>query len=233
MAMYLQKSIVETSLELPGWYGKLPTLGDFASRRLAVGFIETWDDWLAHGMAAWRAGAPGEWLDEYLAGPTWKFVLMPGVLPGPPGATAWAGVLMPSIDRVGRHFPFTVAQPLPTLPDDGHDTETLLRWLHGLEDLAVDALHDDWSVEQLEAALKAIGRWSAGPASHDNADAPGAGIDLSTQARGRSLWLVAGADGRTELFAEAGLPAGPAFRRLLAGRPQARADLMSTSPGNP
>ena len=222
MPMFLKKPPVDTCLEPPGWYGKLPTLGDFASRRLAVGFIEPWDDWLTHGIAAWRAEAPDGWLDEYLCGPTWQFILMPGVVPGAPGRSAWAGVLMPSIDRVGRHFPLTVAQPLD-LPSDDRDTETLLRWLRSLEDLAVDALHDDWSVEQLESALNALGRWQANPLSHLAAPPPGADLDLSAHAPGSSLWMVAGSDGRTRLFTAPGLPAGPAFRKLLAGRPDAAA----------
>jgi type VI secretion system protein ImpM len=74
-----------------GWYGKLPTLGDFASRRLPVDFIEPWDDWLANGLAAWRAASPEGWLHEYLAAPSWRFVLMPGALPGRWGRAAWVG----------------------------------------------------------------------------------------------------------------------------------------------
>ena len=31
---------------LPGWYGKLPFIGDFANRRLPSAFINAWDDWL-------------------------------------------------------------------------------------------------------------------------------------------------------------------------------------------
>ena len=68
--------------EVTGWYGKLPSLGDFASRRLAPAFVEPWDDWLARGLAAWREQAPDGWLEGYLASPSWRFVLMPGVLAG-------------------------------------------------------------------------------------------------------------------------------------------------------
>jgi len=53
---------------LPGWYGKLPALGDFASRRLPPVFVEPWDRWLATGLSAWRDADPG-WLEAYLGAP--------------------------------------------------------------------------------------------------------------------------------------------------------------------
>lgn len=132
-----------------GWYGKLPTLGDFASRRLEADFIEPWDHWLAEGIAALRAAQPDAWLDAYLQSPTWRFVLMPGVI----GEQALAGVLMPSVDRVGRYFPFTAVQALAALPQQPEQIDALLNALHELDDLAVDAMHDDWDIERLEAEL--------------------------------------------------------------------------------
>jgi len=137
----------------PGWYGKLPTLGDFASRRLDASFIDPWDAWLAQGIANLRASSEDTWLDAYLASPVWRFVLMPGVLPS---GQAMAGVLMPSVDRVGRYFPLTLAAPLDPAPQSASALEDLLGWLHQLDDVAADALHDDWSVDQLEAELA---RW--------------------------------------------------------------------------
>ncbi|MGS0758915.1 type VI secretion system-associated protein TagF, partial [Roseateles sp. GG27B] len=48
---------------IPGWYGKLPSLGDFASRRLNPDFIEDWDVWLATGLGDWREREPTTWLE--------------------------------------------------------------------------------------------------------------------------------------------------------------------------
>jgi type VI secretion system protein ImpM len=139
----------------PGWYGKLPTLGDFASRRLDADFIEPWDRWLGEGLAAQRAQLGEAWLDAYLQSPVWRFVLLPGVLASAQAAPL-AGVLMPSVDRVGRYFPLTLAMPLQQLPRSTLEVEQLLGWLHCLEDLAVDALQGDWSIEQLEDALATL-----------------------------------------------------------------------------
>ena len=39
---------------------------------------------------------------------------------------------------------------------------SLLDWLQRLDDLALDALQDDWEVVQLEAALQDLGCWQSG-----------------------------------------------------------------------
>ena len=138
---------------VPGWHGKLPTLGDFASRRLPPAFLTPWDDWLATGLQLLRQGDPGGWLDRYLAAPSLRFLLMPGVLPGEAGQQAWAGVLMPSVDRVGRYFPFTLAQAVSPLPASLGQMQSLWAWLERLDELAADAMHDDWAIDRLEAEL--------------------------------------------------------------------------------
>ena len=160
----------------PGWHGKLPTLGDFASRRLPPAFLDRWDDWLAAGINDLRAARPEAWLADYLDAPAWRFLLLPCVLDGgraSPDGAGWAGVLIPSVDRVGRYFPFTIAAPLARLPGDAAGLEALLTWLHRAEDLAQDALHDDWDIDALEAALAVLGV-PAGTAGTGATDAVGA-----------------------------------------------------------
>lgn len=136
----------------PGWYGKLPSLGDFASRRLPQEFIEPWDLWLADRMAGLREIQGESWLEPYLDSPVWRFILMPGCASSSQKHPQ-VGVLMASVDRVGRYFPLTLTTSLTDTPDTPAEVETLLSWLHQLEDLALDALQDDWTIEQLEGAL--------------------------------------------------------------------------------
>ena len=173
---------------LPGWHGKLPSLGDFASRRLAPGFLATWDTWLASGLQQLREHQPDTWLDAYLASPTRRFLLMPAALPGEAGLQAWAGVLMPSVDRVGRYFPFTVVQPLAPMPASIEQMQSLWFWLGRLDELAADALQDDWPIDRLEAELARM----AGPGLAPLAAATGA---LPTEPGGLAdLALPAGLD---------------------------------------
>jgi type VI secretion system protein ImpM len=149
-----------------GWFGKLPTVGDFASRRLDSAFVQVWDNWLSTGLARLRTDGDGQWLDAYLASPTWRFMLTPGFLPAPLQTQAWTGVVMPSVDRVGRYFPLTLAIVLPHGPLSHHAQATLWSWLHQLEDLAVDALQEDWVIETLEAELARIGLPQLGAMQH-------------------------------------------------------------------
>src|ERR1700712_4294952 len=91
-----------------GFYGKLASRGDFVSLGLPQSFIQPWDTWLAAGLHVSQQQLGEDWLDAYLVSPLWRFVLAAGVC----GPEAVVGVLMPSIDRVGRYFPLTVAQTL-------------------------------------------------------------------------------------------------------------------------
>ena len=132
-----------------GWYGKLPILGDFTRRRLPPAFIDPWDAWLQAGIAGSRAALGSAWLDHYLTAHVWHFVLMPGVL----GPQAWAGVCSPSVDRVGRYFPFTLAAPLAP----GGTPTAVGEWLIGLEDIARLGLQLEHDTTPLENALEALG----------------------------------------------------------------------------
>jgi type VI secretion system protein ImpM len=91
-----------------GWYGKLPALGDFAGRRLPAEFVARWDDWLQRGMARSRSDLGERWMELYLTFPVWRFIV-PG---DKPEQFAWCGVLLPSVDRVGRCFPLTICRRL-------------------------------------------------------------------------------------------------------------------------
>ncbi len=235
---------------LPGWFGKLPSLGDFASRRLDPAFIECWDDWLAQGLQTLRQQQPDAWLDAYLQAPSWCFLLMPGSLPGalgPLGRLAWAGVLMPSVDRVGRYFPFTLALPLTVLSSSEARLQTLLPahvqvlwpWLARLDDLAAEALQDDWTVEQVEAELARLGglEWAGAAALASPASSlpplplpPGQALELAAgsaaetsalwtaPAAGRSYWLAGAAQGGPRRLVCAGLPRSAALLGGGAGR---------------
>jgi len=140
-----------------GWHGKLPTVGDFASRRLDSEFIRIWDDWVSYGLARLRTISDCPWLDAYLSSPTWRFILTPGFLSAPLHTQVWTGVVMPSVDKVGRYYPLTLACPLPQIQTDAVTQAALWSWLHRLEDLAVDALQEDWSIETLESELVRLG----------------------------------------------------------------------------
>lgn len=92
-----------------GFFGKLPSAGDFVQRRLPAGFVDAWDQHFEGAVAQSRAMMGGDWHDAYHASPVWRFMLSPGVC----GDAAWLGVMGPGSDRVGRCFPMVIASALP------------------------------------------------------------------------------------------------------------------------
>lgn len=148
----MNRQAANPDTEPPGWHGKLPSLGDFASRRLTPEFLGIWDTWLAAGLQKMREDTPEAWLEAYLASPSRRFLLMPGALQGEAADKAWAGVLMPSVDRVGRYFPFTIIQAIEP-PASVQQMQSLWFWLGRLDELAADAMQDDWPIDRLEAEL--------------------------------------------------------------------------------
>ena len=61
-----------------GFYGKLPSHGDFLRRRASDAFVDAWDGWLRECLAASRSALGDRWLDVYLTSPAWRFVCGPG-----------------------------------------------------------------------------------------------------------------------------------------------------------
>ena len=150
----------ETDLgRVPGWFGKIPALGDFAMRRMASEFVAVWDDWLQRSLAA-SATALGEgWLDFYRHSPILRFALLPSLC----GASLWAGIVMPSVDRVGRYLPLTIALALEERPGALAAAVCAHDWFAALEEVALRTLERDASPEELDAGLAAVGfPWTAG-----------------------------------------------------------------------
>lgn len=146
---------VEAGDGTPGWYGKLSTLGDFASRRLPLAARQSLDHWLSEVVAGSRQQLGEDWLERYLDSPLQRFVVGPGVI----DAAWWFGVLMPSCDNVGRYFPLVVLQPRAEPPSDAAGLDHLERWWHGVGEAALETLSDEVDVERFDHALAALAPW--------------------------------------------------------------------------
>jgi type VI secretion system protein ImpM len=142
-----------------GWYGKLPCIGDFASRRLPTNWQAGCDRWLSACMEQARVSLGEAWLQAYLASPVWRFAWGPQVV----DESWWFGVLMPSCDSVGRYFPLVVAQARPKPPSDRFALDHLEWWWNQAALAAVATLKTDASVERFEAALEDLPPWPSTP----------------------------------------------------------------------
>ena len=158
-----------------GLYGKVPSLGDFISRRLPKMFIADWDAWLQHSLLISREKLGDRWLDLYLGMPMWRFCVGPGILSG----EMWMGVLVPSVDRVGRYFPLTIAASLPENTDMAATFSSSSVWFENVEAAALELLKASASFEKIDPALAALPRATAIPKpSSDDSTVP---LPRSTQ----------------------------------------------------
>lgn len=192
-----------------GAYGKIPVLGDFFRIGLPPGFTQPWDGWLQGMMQAGRASLGGRWQQAYFSAPIWRFTLAAGVV----GPWSVQGVLMPSVDRVGREFPLTLAVMLPPLGSALASHLASAATLAAMEDLALDALEDSMTRDLLAERLAALPR-PAQPAirdavvSHDADhvalalphDSPQAGMLAAPQLHRPAIWS-AGLAGRELVIA--------------------------------
>lgn len=133
-----------------GLFGKLPQQADFVSRHLPGAFTDRWLGWLQAALSVSREQLGEDWLDCYLTSPIWRFALGPGVCLD----SSVTGVLIPSVDEVGRYFPLTVAHP------GEHDVwlahEAGEAWYRAAEAVALAALEAEVGFAELMGRLDAL-----------------------------------------------------------------------------
>lgn len=135
-----------------GIFGKLPAHGDFLHRNLPSKVVNEWDSWLQTFVGSTQERLGDAWLDVYLTSPIWRYCLSPGVVDD----HYWGGIVLPSVDRVGRYFPFSIMRRLPetTVPCDFMTIQT--EWFAQLEQAALRALDGQTQVEALVQEVNAV-----------------------------------------------------------------------------
>jgi type VI secretion system protein ImpM len=128
-----------------GFFGKLPCNGDFLQRRMPQLFLEAWDPWLQECVHESRKALQEKWLPTFLTSPLWRFVLPDSVC----GSGAYAGLLAPSVDRVGRYFPLTIVAQIDIATNPLEFATQQVAWFDALESLVIQAMEEpsldlDW-----------------------------------------------------------------------------------------
>ncbi len=227
--------VAAATKRVSGFYGKLPAHGDFIDRGLPVSFINGWDQWLQQSVSASREQCGEAWLNMYLTSPIWRFVLTEGTI----DSKAWAGILVPSVDRVGRYFPITIAIPLINGEQPAsflaNNDDLFVHW----EQVALQALQEsltaDDVAERIGKASEAIQpvvrsgftrnsliHGVAQPADQGNAWARMVDAGFSLQSESFSLWSCAGSASMPPmLLFKKGLPEPRSFTAMLNGQWQA------------
>jgi type VI secretion system protein ImpM len=213
----------------PGFFGKLPSHGDFVGAGLPPPVRDCFDRWLQEMLLHGRRALGEDWVPAWMTSPLWRFLMAAGLC----GPQPWAGVMMPSHDRVGRCFPLLLAAPMESLPALEDCLALHDAWFARLEDLALACLEDGFTLADLGAGLRAGAAGGAAPrkrhaaplnAWSDIVSAPARSVEPGIQApggalRGRSAWWSDGAAHLPPALALCGgLPEADGFTAFLDGR---------------
>jgi len=235
---------IETQSTLQtGYYGKFPGRGDFVSSHLSREFIEPWDMWLQSAIAASRNRLLDKWLETYLTSPIWCFYLSSGVC----SRQTWAGVMMPSVDKVGRYFPLTMVCPVPVRSNPFTLMVNRSQWFIEAENLLLTILDDnvidldefDRQVDKLACHLDAMDdhiskdegiyetlgmgpNWRLPLASIEDVQMSSSELSrrmLEARFSTYSLWWSNGSEQvEPSLLISSGLPSSESFSSLLDGQ---------------
>lgn len=224
-----------------GLYGKLPAKRDFIAVNLPSGFLARWEPWLQGNLSASMLAFGARWKEAFFLAPLWRFWLGKDVLGLP-----IMGVLMPSMDGVGRQFPLTLLSPAP----EGQIYPSLLSapqadWFDEAENMLLSTLDDGVPFEETLAALEALKLPNATPlpdppdgvkingsitiaiGNTDGAhDAPLQALHAAHMARRpdhQSIWWTIGGENFPPLaFSVDGLPDAALFQRMMAAQAPAK-----------
>ncbi len=204
-----------------GYFGKVPTQGDFVSRGLPRSVESAFDGWLRASIRESQRDLGQDWLDAFLVAPVWRMALGPGVADADPVA----GVMMPSVDRVGRYFPLVIAASLPGLRPDFANLTASRAFFDALENLALSTLSQDFALADFEASMEKL-----------NAKAVRTAPDKALNGPARSVWWTGPVP--QDAITVDGLPDPARFAALFLERknprpavvPEALADHEPTNP---
>jgi type VI secretion system protein ImpM len=178
-----------------GFYGKLPSRGDFLRHGLPRSFVDPWDDWWQSAITGSLAALGEAWVPAWMEAPVWRFAIPAGQC----GPGAVLGLWMPSVDRAGRHFPLTLARMIA-----GGDAGAEAGWLDQAEADGLAALEHDTPPETLAGQLLAAPVW------------PAPEPDLSPLGSGQAVWWTLGAPRvAPTVLVLGGLPDAAAFTAML------------------
>lgn len=184
-----------------GFFGKVPGQGDFVSSRFDRALRDPLDRWAQGALAHCRRVRGESWKPAFLAMPPFRFVLGAGLVGGQPAI----GVMVASLDRVGRPFPLFLSQRLPGHRGPTRALARQRRWFDDAEALALSACGDVLALNELDRRLVHLAPEPLGPPA-----VPGAGE------ADRSFWWTDGPrGGASKRFSATGFPAPAEFDRFL------------------
>jgi type VI secretion system protein ImpM len=204
-----------------GYFGKMPKSGDFVSRNIDAEVKEGFDRWLQDSMSESRSQMKEAWLSAFLTAPVWRFLLLDQFGDG----RTVLGVMIPSVDKVGRYFPLAV---LVELTEITLSQETMIACdmiLHEFEDLLLGVLSEELDQDFFDyqiglAARKYLDKPFQAPGElSENRFHKSEGLTQqlgSMHNEGGSIWWSEGSDSRdADLLLYRGMPRSTVFASFL------------------
>lgn len=87
-----------------GFFGKLPSYGDFIKRNVSPAVIDYWDNWILQAFDNSRSELKEQWKGHFFTSPIWRFTIDSRIVSN----ETISGLMMPSVDSIGRCYPFFV-----------------------------------------------------------------------------------------------------------------------------
>lgn len=135
-----------------GFFGKVPSHGDFISDGLERELIGTFDDWMRSGLHACADLFSGRWSEIFASSPPIRFIIERGIW----GNCAYAGVLVPSADRVGRKYPLAIIAQLNSFRKHPRTLYLDDTWFMAAEALAETSMTGDFDMSRFNASVKKL-----------------------------------------------------------------------------
>ncbi|MBB3457473.1 type VI secretion system protein ImpM [Rhizobium sp. BK313] len=136
-------------MEAQGYFGKVPSVGDFVFRALPIRMTEIWASQMQRWLAAARPAGAASFQKSFLTSPVWRFALARDVV----STESWVGLFAGSIDRVGREFPFTVMISVDLDPAARQPIATIDPFFDALETQMLAFMEGQASREELVAEI--------------------------------------------------------------------------------
>jgi type VI secretion system protein ImpM len=205
---------IGTGADRIGFFGKVPSHGDFVASGVSATFREALDLWLQAGLEMGRETLGPEWKRQFETMPIWRFVVPHGLW----GPATHVGVLLPNADRVGRRFPLVVAAQLSDYREDPRQLCFDNTWFTAAEALAETSLTHEFDLAGFPAAIKRLRLPYARDAEDDGREQGSA----SRFAHATLWWTISPETRKAHGFSTEGAPTPADFLKLLEiGRPAA------------
>ncbi|QEN90064.1 type VI secretion system-associated protein TagF [Labrys sp. KNU-23] len=188
-----------------GFFGKVPSHGDFVSTGLSRQAETELVNWLQSGLQESEQTLGAQWQDLFHAAPPWRFVIERSLW----GRATMVGILLPSKDRVGRSFPLVIAARLSNYDGPARLFCFDESWFTAAEAIAETSTLRDFDIATFLGGLKRLRLPRARPAPPPPPGTAGSRVSL--------WWTVESETGRASGFKTQGAPRAGDFVRLLRG----------------